>query len=126
MGHYVIMGRKTYESLGRPLPGRTLVVVTRQPDYDAGEAQVAANLDESLRFAAGDPEPFIIGGADIFRLALPRVDRIYQTVVHARPEGDTFFPSWDESQWRVLEQEDHGADEKNEADYTFRILERRR
>jgi dihydrofolate reductase len=124
-GHHVIMGRKTHESLGRPLPGRTLIVITRQRDYDAGSAMVAPDLDEALRLAANDPEPFVIGGAEIFELALPRAERIYQTIIHARPEGDTYFPPWDESQWRIVEQERHDADEKNEADYTYRVLDRK-
>jgi dihydrofolate reductase len=126
MGHHVIMGRKTHQSLRRPLPGRTLIVITRQRDYDAGEALVASNLDDALRLAAGDLEPFIIGGAEIFRMALPRADRIYQTLVHAKPEGDTFFPAWDKSEWRVVEEEFHHAGEKNETDYTFRVWDRKR
>jgi dihydrofolate reductase len=125
MGHHVIMGRKTYESLGRPLPGRTLIVITRQGDYDARGALVAASLDEALRLASGDPEPFVIGGAEIFREAFSRADRIYQTIVHARPEGDVFFPPWDESQWRIISEESRAADDKNQFYCTFRVLERR-
>jgi dihydrofolate reductase len=126
MGHHVIMGRKTHQSLPRPLPGRTLIVMTRQRDYEAGEALIAANLDDALRLATGDPEPFVIGGAEIFRMALPRVERIYQTIVHAQSDGDTFFPEWDESEWRVLEERRHAGNATNDADYTFRVLERRR
>jgi dihydrofolate reductase len=124
MGHHVIMGRKTFESIRRPLPGRTLIVITRQPNYDAGGALIAANLEEALRLANNDDEPFIIGGAEVFRLALPRADRIYQTVVHERPEGDTFFPAWSEAEWRLVAEEHGRADEKNSVDYAFRTWER--
>jgi dihydrofolate reductase len=125
MGHAVIMGRKTYESLGRPLPGRTMIVITRQRDYAAGDALVAASLEDALQLADRDDEPFVIGGAEIFRAALPQADRIYQTIVHARPEGDTFLPDWDPGEWRIVLEESHGADEKNEFDCTFRVWERK-
>jgi dihydrofolate reductase len=125
MGHCIIMGRKTFESIGRPLPGRTMIVLTRQPNYDAGEARVASTWDEALALAAGDDQPFVIGGADVFAMALPQTRRIYQTVVHARPEGDTYFPSWDETEWRAVEERYHPADEKNSSPTTFRILERK-
>jgi dihydrofolate reductase len=124
MGHHVIMGRKTFESIRRPLPGRTLIVITRQPNYDGRGALMAASLDEALRLAENDERAFAIGGAEIFRLALPRSDRMYQTVVHDRPAGDTFFPAWNEAEWRLVEEQHGQADEKNSADYTFRTWER--
>jgi dihydrofolate reductase len=124
MGHHVIMGRKTFESIRRPLPGRTLIVITRQPNYQAGGALIATSLDEALRLAENDDEPFVIGGAEIFRLALPKADQMYQTIVHDRPAGDTFFPAWKEAEWRIVKEEHGQADEKNSADYTFRTLER--
>ncbi len=124
MGRPIIMGRKTYDSIGRALPGRTMIVVTRQQGYPAADALLAASFDEALELAKHSNEVFVIGGADLFRLALPHADRIYQTMVHAQPEGDPFFPPWDEGEWRVLEQEDLPADEKNSAATTFRILER--
>jgi dihydrofolate reductase len=125
MGHCVLMGRRTYEAIGQPLPGRKMIVLTRAPGYQAGEALMAGNWDEALEMAAGDHEPFVIGGAELFAAALPRADRIYLTVVHARPEGDTFFPAWNASEWRVLEEHQYPADEKNSAATTFRILERK-
>lgn len=123
MGHHLIMGRKTYESIGRPLPGRTMVVITRQPHYDAGEALVACSLEEALRLAGDDPEPLVIGGEEIFRLALPKIDRIYLTIVHDRPAGDVHFPPWNENEWRVITEEHYPADAKNSAPTTFRVLE---
>lgn len=124
MGHHVIMGRKTFESIGRPLPGRKLVVLSRQPEFRAPEAVIVPDWQAATAAVADDTEPFVIGGADVFRAALPHVDRIYLTVVHDRPEGDTWFPAWDESDWRIVSEEHHPADEKNSADSTFRVLER--
>ncbi len=107
MGHTIIMGRKTWESIGRPLPGRRMVVVTRQNGYQAEGVQVAASLDDALALArlAGDEEAFIIGGAEIYRLALPLADRLYLTRVLAPVEGDTTFPEFDASHWRLVESE---------------------
>jgi dihydrofolate reductase len=125
MGHCVLMGRKTYEAIGRPLPGRKMIVLTRTPGYQAGESLIAANWDQALELAAEDEQPFVIGGAELFAAALPHTQRMYLTVVHARPEGDTFFPPWDASEWRVVEEHHNQADEKNSAATTFRILERK-
>ena len=104
MGHAVIMGRKTWESLGRPLKGRDNIVVTRQAGYDAPGAQVAAGLDEALALVRPDDElPFVIGGASLYAEALPRATVLHLTEVHARPEGDTWFPELDRSAWREAE-----------------------
>ncbi len=124
MGHHVIMGRKTFESIGRPLPGRKLVILTRQADFHCPDAIVVHGWAEALAVVAGDEEPFVIGGAEIFQLALPHVTRMYMTVVHDRPEGDVRFPTWDQSAWRLISEEHIPADEKNSAATTFRILER--
>lgn len=133
MGHTIIMGRKTWESLRRPLPGRRSVVVTRQTDYriDADGVQIAASLDNALNIArmANDEEAFVIGGAEIFDEALPRADRLYFTEVAADVEGDTYFPlnfdtfEWDA--WSVLETEAHEADAQNDHAFIFVTLERR-
>ncbi len=131
MGHAVIMGRKTYESIARRLPqqllpGRTSIVITRQEDYAAAPgAIVTGSMGEALEAVAGDPEAFIIGGAQIYRAALPLVDRIYITEVQANVDGDTAFPAWDRSQWELIEQSDHAADERNSYDYSFRVYQRR-
>ncbi len=125
IGHAIVMGRKTFESLGRRLlPGRTSIVVTRQKEYDGCGALVARDVDKAIRLAASDNEVVIIGGAEIYRQALPRVERLYLTLVHANVEGDTFFPELEQGQWRLVEAERHAADEKNEYDYSFQILER--
>ncbi len=124
MGHHIIMGRKTFESIGRLLPGRTSIVISRRQDYDAKGAKLARDLNDAIQLAGDDNEVFVIGGAEIYRLALPRVDRIYMTAVHVAIEGDTYFPEFDARQWRLIEDERHAADEKNQYDYNFRIYER--
>jgi dihydrofolate reductase len=125
MGHHLIMGRKTFDSLGRVLPGRTTVVITRRSEYAAPiGVNVAPSLDEALRFAVHDDEPFVIGGGEIFALALPRADRLYVTWVEAEVAGDTIFPAVGWRQWREIHSERHSADAKNEYDTTFSIYDR--
>ena len=126
-GHWIVMGRKTFESIGRALPGRTSVVITRQADYSAPEGVlVAGSLDEALRAAAeaAQPEVFVVGGGEIYRQALPRADRIYLTQVEARIEGDTFFPALDAEGWTLVEQSRREADEKNEFPCDYRVYDR--
>ncbi len=119
LGHAVIMGRKTWESIGRPLPRRRNIVVTRQAGYVAEGAEVAHSLDEALALARqGDPEPRVIGGADLFRLALPAASRIYWTEVHRDVAGDVSFPPFDRAQWREVERDERG-------ELAFVTLERR-
>lgn len=113
MGHPLIMGRRTWESIGRPLPGRTMIVVTRQPDYRAPGALVVHSLDEALAAAGDDPEIFVIGGEEIFRAALPRADRLYLTTVEADVPGDTFMPEIDWAAWREIDAREHPADGRN-------------
>ncbi len=124
MGHTIVMGRKTFESIGRPLPGRTSIVVTRQPDYHPRGVIVAASLHEAARLAAGGTELFYIGGGEIYRQVLPQVERIYMTRVHAQIAGDTVFPELAPGQWRLIEQTDHAADEKNDFPFSFLAYER--
>lgn len=124
MGHTIVMGRKTHESIGRLLPGRTSVVVTRQENYDAGGALVAGDLDGAIRLSSDDSEVFIIGGAEIYRTAIEHVDRIYLTRVHAEINGDTLFPECDWAQWTLVEESRHAADDKNQFDHSFQIYER--
>lgn len=126
-GHHMIMGRRTWESIGcRPLPGRPTIVVTRNRDYAAERATVAHSLEDALRLVDDDDEVFIAGGEAIYREALPVADRIHLTRVHAEFEGDTRFPTFDETLWRVVFEERHEPDEKNEYPHTFLIYERRR
>ena len=129
-GKPVIMGRKTWESLKGPLPGRTNIVITRQPDYLADGAKVVASLDdavamaENVAFIEGQEEAVIMGGAEIYSLALPQADRLYLTEVHANVEGDTFFPEYDASEWQQIAREDFVAEGPNPYDYSFVVYER--
>jgi dihydrofolate reductase len=126
MGHTLIMGRKTWESIGRPLPGRKMVVITRQKDFRSAGIEIVASLDAALEIAAalGDVETFIIGGAEIYRLALPRADRLYLTRVHANVDGDAIFPDVDSRAWKLTEIEERPADASNEFSFNFEQLER--
>jgi dihydrofolate reductase len=124
MGHHLIMGRKTFDSLGRVLPGRTSIVVSRQADYHAPGVLRAPSVESAFHAAAGDDEAFIIGGGEIFQQALPFANRMYATWVEADIEGDTFFPEIDWSQWREISSERHFADERNEYDTTFCVYDR--
>ena len=134
MGKTIIMGRKTYESIGKPLPGRINIVITRQNDYLPPNANdsvkvvsslpAARELAESLAFINGQNEALIIGGAEIYTQALPLVDRMYLTEVHAEVEGDAFFPEFDRSQWQAVAREDFAAEGGNPYDYSFVVYER--
>ena len=129
MGHHLLMGRKTFESTGRPLPGRITVVITRNPNYAPEGVAIARSLDEAIgkAQAAGDPEIFIAGGAEIFAQGLHRADRMYITRIHAEPEGDTFFPEFDDvNEWKLVDSEHCEADEKNPFPYSFLTYERQK
>jgi dihydrofolate reductase len=119
LGHHLVMGRRTFEAIGRLLPGRISVVITRQAGYQAAGALAAGNLDAALGLTAGDGEVFVVGGAEIYRLALPAADRIFLTLVHAQLEGDAFFPAWDEAAWHLVESTRHPRDDRNEYAYSF-------
>ncbi len=125
MGHHLIVGRRTWEEVGQPLPGRAMIVVTRDRDFVVPGATVVHSLEEALHAAAADDEPFIGGGAHIYRAALEDgvVDRIYLTRVHAEVDGDTVFPSVDWQRWRLVSEEHYPADERNEFAVTFEIWE---
>jgi dihydrofolate reductase len=126
MGHHLIMGRKTYASIGRPLPGRTMVVVTRG-GFAADGVATASSLEDAISraTAAGDAEPFIGGGAEIYAQSIHRADRMYITRVHAEIEGDAFFPDFDDvAEWNLVDAEHWEADEKNEHPYSFLTYER--
>ena len=107
LGHVLVMGRRTFESVGRPLPGRTTVVVTRRPDWEAEGVLRAGNVDEALALAREvDDEVFVVGGAQVYAAALPAADRLALTFVDANPDGDTRFPEIDWSQWREVGRRD--------------------
>ena len=125
-GHYMIMGRKTYESIGRALPGRTSIVITRNPDYQAPGCVVTGSLAAALRMAkeAGEQEALVIGGGQIFQQAMPLAQRLHLTRVHVKLDCDVFFPALDEKEWVVIEHSEHPADEKNEYPFTYMLMER--
>ncbi len=124
MGHTIVMGRKTYESIGRPLPGRTSIIISRDPSYHAEGCQTASSLEHAMQLAAEDAELFVIGGAQIYALALSHANRIYWTQVHTEIDGDTFFPKVNWNDWKMIEQERYPADERNQYDFSFRVFER--
>ncbi|QSR33605.1 dihydrofolate reductase [Marinobacterium iners] len=132
LGKPIIMGRKTFESIGRPLPGRTNIVITRNPDWTHDGAgvrvvhslQQAIELAESLALVNGFEESLVIGGAEIYALALPQADRLYLTQVHAEVQGDAHFPPLDPAQWQEMAREDFSAIEPNPYDYSFIVLDR--
>jgi dihydrofolate reductase len=127
IGHPLIMGRRTFESFGRPLPDRTNIVVTRNRSYRPEGAVVVASLDAAMRVARQeDEEIFIGGGEEVFRHFLPTADRMILTWIDGEFEGDTFFPEFDESAWRVVSREEHEPDEKNRWGYAFVVYERER
>ena len=108
MGHTMVMGRVTYESIGRPLPGRTTVVITTDPDWSAEGVERAGSIEEALAMAAADGDDFfVVGGAETYHQALALADVLELTEVDAEPEGDTYFPLVDWSQWRQVSREDH-------------------
>jgi len=124
VGKPILMGRKTYESIGRPLPERTNIVVTRDRCYEAPGCIVVHSIESALNAAGDCEEVMVIGGSDFYRQLLPKADRIYLTLVHAEFEGDARFPEIDERTWREVERMDCAPDEKNPWPYSFIRLER--
>lgn len=124
MGHCIIMGRKTYESIGRPLPGRTNVIITRQPGYQAPGAIVAGSVDEALQACGGYAESFVIGGAELYRQTLGHCQRMCLTEIQQDFDGDTFFPEFSREQWRETSREKHRLDDASQLEYHFVVLER--
>ena len=131
LGKPILMGRKTFESIGRPLPGRTNIVISTNPDYQPDGVRVVGSLPDALALAEsialidGAEELMVIGGAQIYAEALPRAQRLYLTRVHAEVEGDAFLPTIDWSQWREIARERHAAVPPNPYDYSFVVYESR-
>lgn len=125
MGKPIVMGRRTFESIGKALPGRPNIVVTRTVGFAADDVEVAADLEQALVFAAGhgSEEVMVIGGGEIYAAALPRADRLYLTEIHMEPVGDVTFPEIDRFQWREVAREDHAA-EGNTPAFSFVTLDR--
>ena len=118
-GHHIIMGRKTYESLGKPLPNRTNIIVSRNPDYKAEGCVVVSSLEEALKTAKADPNPYVLGGAEIYKQALSIADFMDLTLVHADFEADAFFPDFSLENWKEIGRQDFEKDEENPHDYSF-------
>ncbi len=129
MGHHIVMGRKTYESIGRLLPGRTSVIVTRQPGYQVPGAIVVGSIIEALKVCSEgkemDQESFVIGGAEIYQQALGLCQRMYVTEIQQEFEGDALFPEFDQQEWREISREKHRLSEDDGLEYHFVVLDRR-
>jgi len=123
-GHTVIMGRKTYDSVGKPLPNRRNIIITRQNITIEG-CEVVKSIEDALVLSAGEEEVFIVGGAEIYKQSIHLTNRIYLTVVHQKFDADSFFPEINYDEWRETEREDHQPDEKNKLRYSFITLDRR-
>lgn len=124
-GHVIIMGRKTYLSIGKPLPNRVNMVITRNPSFQAPGCIVVSTMEGAINRASEEtatPEIFIIGGGDIYQQSLARCQRIYLTIVHHSFEGDTFFPAFDKNEWKEIERAFHQADKENKYNYSFLTL----
>ena len=119
MGKPIVMGRKTFESIGRPLPGRRNIVVTRDPDFSPEGCDIANSIDAALDLCTDDEEVMLIGGASLYQQSLARAAQLYITRIHHRFTGDTWFPDFDESEWRVESREDCNADPNNAYAYSF-------
>lgn len=130
LGKPIIMGRKTFDSIGRPLPGRPNIVITRNVDWQQDGVYVVHTVDEALALGEslakeqGADELMVIGGSQIYTELLDRAERLYMTQVHAEVEGDDYFPEFAMSDWRQISQEHHSADESNPYDYSFLVLDR--
>lgn len=123
-GHTILMGRKTYESVGRALPNRRNIVISRNADYKAEGCEVVRSIEEALELTKHEDEVFITGGGTIYKELWDRADRLYLTIVHQNCVGDTVIPAVDPNKWKETSREEHKADEKNECDYTFINYER--
>lgn len=125
-GHHIIMGRKTFSYFDRPLPNRTSIVITRNENYTANGAIITHTIDSAIEIArqAGEEEAFVIGGGEIYSQTLDKADYIYLTRVHARLEGDAFFPEFDEDKWKIISEEYHEKDERHDYPFTIYIMER--
>ncbi len=125
-GHHIVMGRKTFESVGRPLPNRTNIIISRTPKTIEG-CIVKENIEEAIAFAKANNEHelFITGGGTVYDLTLQLADRIYITQIHHTFDADTFFPHFDKHDWQEIKNEFHQADEKNKYDYSFIVYQRK-
>lgn len=119
MGKPILMGRKTYESIGRPLPGRRNIIISRDPNYLVDGCDTTNSLEAALKLVHDQPEAMLIGGSSLYKQFIGRTDTLYLTLIHDQFEGDAWFPEIDMNQWIETWREDHSADEKNTKDYSF-------
>ncbi len=124
MGKPIVMGRKTYESIGKPLPGRRNIILTRQSDYQAAGCDIFTDIENLLDNLANESEVMIIGGAEIFKRVLPITQRLYLTLIDHEFAGDTFFPQWHANEWREVASEKHHPDANNPYPYRFVTLDK--
>jgi dihydrofolate reductase len=124
LGHHIIVGRKTFESIGQPLPGRQTIIVTRDASYQAAGCYVVHSVEEAIALAKAraESEVFICGGAEIYAQSVGLADRLYLTLVETEVTADAFFPAWEASAWTEAEATHHEADEKNQYPFTFKLL----
>lgn len=127
LGHTMIMGRKTFESIGKPLPGRKTIVVTQQENYDAKGCETAGSFKDALKLAKDDGEVFVVGGAEIYNQAMNHyyTKTLYITRIFADFDGDTFFPEIDSNEWQIVERNDFEPDKDNKYPYSFRKFKRK-
>lgn len=124
MGHSVLMGRKTFDSLGKPLPERRNIIITRDKDYRHEDVDIANSVEEAISYCRDEREIFIIGGGQIYKTALPLANRIYMTRVHTKIDGSTTFPELDTAVWRKVSVEKHSKDDRHPYDYTFEVYDK--
>lgn len=124
-GHCIIMGRKTFESFPKPLPNRTHIVITRNGDYRKEGVLIVSTLEEALQKAEHDPQPFIIGGGEIYSLGMAVADKIELTRVHGTFEADTYFPEISLEQWELIHEETHPSDERHKYAFSYQTFQRR-
>lgn len=118
-GHTVVMGRNTFDSIGKALPQRRNIILTRNAAFSAEGCEIAGNMDEVMEMVKNEDEVFIIGGGAVYRECWERADKLYLTRVHTQAEGDTLIPAVDNNRWELVSKQDFSADEKNEFDYSF-------
>ncbi|WP_188406973.1 dihydrofolate reductase [Psychroflexus salis] len=123
-GHHIIMGRKTFESFPKPLPNRVHIILSRDKNYTAENCLIAHCLEDALQLAKADKNPFIIGGGEIYKLALPFADEIELTRVHTTIDADAFFPKFNNENWHIIKKEFHPKDEKHEHSFTYQTWQR--
>ena len=124
LNHHIIMGRKTFESLGKPLPNRTTIIISRNTDFKADGCVIVDSLQQAIKASKEDENPYILGGAEIYKQAIEIADKLDLTFVHHQFEADAFFPKIDKTIWKETSREDFKADDRNKYDFSFVTFER--